>query len=117
MKDEFESIDQLGGNSSPKVLPNASAVLVLGILSIATCWLYGIVGIILGIIALVLHKKDNELYKSNKSAYEVSFKNSNAGKICAIIGLCISALFLIYIIFVFIFLASSGYSLNSFPRY
>ena len=39
-------------------LPNATAVLVLGILSIVTCCCYGVVGLILGIIALVLAKKE-----------------------------------------------------------
>ncbi len=117
MKDEFESIDQLGNNSSPKVLPNASAVLVLGILSIVTCWFYGIVGIILGIIALVLHKKDNEMYKTNRSAYEASFKNSNAGKICAIIGLSLSALFFIYVISLFIYLTATGYDFDDLNRF
>jgi hypothetical protein len=116
MKDEFESIDQAGSHSSPKDLPNATAVLVLGILSIVTCWLYGIIGIILGIIALVLHKKDNELYKTNRSAYEASFKNSNAGKICAIIGLSLSALFFLYLVFLFIYLAAMGISLEEFTR-
>ena len=34
-------------------LPNATAVLVLGIISIVGCFCYGIIGLILGIIALV----------------------------------------------------------------
>ena len=42
-------------------LPNATAVLVLGILSIVTCCCYGIPGIVAGIIGLVLYKKDNAL--------------------------------------------------------
>jgi hypothetical protein len=68
MSDEFESIDQTGSHSSAKDLPNATAVLVLGILSIVACWLYEFIGIILGIIALVLHKKENELSKTKRSA-------------------------------------------------
>jgi hypothetical protein len=107
MSDEFESIDQTGSHSSAKDLPNTTAVLVLGILSIVACWLYGFIGIILGIIALVLHKKENELSKTKRSAYETSFKNSNAGKICAIIGLSLSVLFLLYIIFLFSYLLES----------
>lgn len=117
MKDEFESIDQAGNNPRPKDLPNATAVLVLGILSIVTCWLYGFIGIILGIIALVLHKKDNELYKTNRSAYEASYKNSNAGKICAIIGLSLSALFLLYVVFLLIYITSMGISIDEFSRH
>jgi len=81
-----------------KSLPNATAVLVLGILSIVTCWTYGVVGLILGIIALVLHKKDKTMYNTNPQGYEASFKNSQAGNVCAIIGVSLSALFFLYIV-------------------
>jgi hypothetical protein len=110
MSSEFESLDAFDakGGDSPKQLPNATGVLVLGILSIVMCFLYGIIGIILGIIALVLHKKDKELYASNPIAYEASFKNSNAGKVCAIIGLSLSALYLLFILFVVVGVLSQG---------
>lgn len=94
-----------------KSLPNATAVLVLGILSIVTCWTYGVIGLVLGIIALVLHKKDKEMYNANPNGFEASFKNSQAGNVCAIIGVSMSALFLIYIIFmvgIFATAATSG---------
>jgi hypothetical protein len=82
-------------------LPNATAVLVLGILSIVFCWCYGIIGTILGIIALVLANKDLKLYKENPRKYsESSYKNLNAGRVTAIIGLSLSALFLLYLIVV-----------------
>ena len=35
-----------------KDLPNATAVLVLGILSLVFCWCYGFVGLVLGILAV-----------------------------------------------------------------
>jgi len=77
-------------------LPNSTAVLVLGIVSIVTCCCYGIVGLICGIIAIVLAQKDLTLYAQNPNMFTVSSKNNlNAGKICAIIGVCISALYLI----------------------
>lgn len=79
-------------------LPNATAVLVLGILSILGCCCYGIVGIIFAIIALVLAKKDMVLYKQNPQNYD-NFKNLNTGKILAIIGLSLSILYLIFMIF------------------
>ncbi|MBL7887985.1 MAG: hypothetical protein JNL24_00440 [Bacteroidia bacterium] len=73
--------------------------MVLGIISIVACFCYGIIGIILGIIALVLASKANTLYQQNPGMYtEASFKNLKAGKVCAIIGLCLSALYLIFII-------------------
>lgn len=80
-------------------LPNATPVLVLGILSIVTCCCYGIIGLILGIIALVLSKKDREVYAVNMSFYtESSFKNLNAGRVCAIIGLILNLLVILFFI-------------------
>lgn len=78
-------------------LPNATIVLVLGILSIVTCCcFYGIIGLVLSIIALVLSKKDKVLYAMNIGAYtESSFKNLNAGRVCAIVGLILNLLILI----------------------
>lgn len=79
-------------------LPNATIVLVLGILSIVACCFYGL-GIILGIVAIVLAAKDKRLYAAETEAYTISsFKNLNAGRVCAIIGLILSALYLILII-------------------
>ncbi|MCC6837094.1 MAG: hypothetical protein IT234_01035 [Bacteroidia bacterium] len=73
--------------------------MVLGIISIVACFCYGIIGVILGIIALVLASKANTLYQQNPGMYtEASFKNLKAGKICAIVGLCLSALYFIFII-------------------
>ena len=80
-------------------LPNATAVLVLGILSILFCWCYGIVGIILSVIALVLAKKDIALYKTEPQNY-TNYSNLNAGKIMAIIGLVLNILFLAYMVWV-----------------
>jgi uncharacterized membrane protein len=106
MSDNLESIDSFESqsNTEEKMLPNATAVLVLGIISIVGCCCYGVVGIVTGIVALVLHKKDKALYESNPVAYEASFKNSNAGKICAIVGLILSSLYIIGLIIYFIFI-------------
>ena len=41
-------------NTPPRSLPNATATLVLGIVSIVSCWCIGIVGLTCGIIALYL---------------------------------------------------------------
>jgi hypothetical protein len=96
-----------------KNLPNATATLVLGIVSIATCFLYGLPGIVCGIIALVLHKKDKQIFDANPQAYEVSFKNSRAGFICAVIGLSLSVLFFLFIVIYFFFILSVvGYGLS-----
>lgn len=80
-------------------LPNSTAVLVLGIASIATCCCYGVPGIITGIIALVLYKKDSALYNTNPELYS-DYNNLKTGRILAIIGIVLSVLMLFYMIFV-----------------
>ena len=94
----------------PKVdLPNATAVLILGIVSIVGCCCYGIVGLICGIIALVLAKSATTLYNSDPGRYtEGSFKNMNAGKVCAWIGLILSAIYLLFMIFLLAAIGISG---------
>lgn len=80
-------------------LPNATPVLVLGIVSIVGSCCYGVVGIICAIIALVLAKKDRDLYRSSPGVYtEASYKNLDAGRICAIIGISLSALYILAIV-------------------
>ena len=71
-------------------LPNSVAVLVLGILSICFCWCYGIVSVVTAIIAIVLASGGEREYQANPGKYSLaSYKNLKAGKICAIIGLCL----------------------------
>jgi hypothetical protein len=92
------------GFNGQQNLPNSTPVLIMGILSILTCCCYGLVGIIFGVIGLVLGNKDRALYNQNPEAYKLSsFKNSNAGRICSIIGLSLSALYLIAIILCVVF--------------
>ncbi|HAF28743.1 MAG TPA: hypothetical protein DCG75_06810 [Bacteroidales bacterium] len=80
---------------NPQPLPNATAVLVLGILSIVTCWCIGIPGLVMGIIAIVLSGKSKTLYNENPANYsEASYKNLNAGRVCAIIGTVLSSIYL-----------------------
>lgn len=83
-------------DDSKQNLPNATAVLVLGICSIVGCFLFGLPGLVCGIIALVLSKKDRALYFSNPVKYGESFKISNAGRVCGIIGTCLSGLYFVY---------------------
>ena len=84
-------------------LPNATASLVLGIVSIVTgCVLAGVIGLITGIIGLVLSGKDKKAYAENPEQYtESSYKQSKAGRVCSIIGLILGSLaFIITIIYV-----------------
>lgn len=78
-------------------LPNSTTVLVLGILSIPLCCCYsGIVSLIVSIVALVLYNKAATRYHEDSSAYtSKSFSNLKAGRICALIGLIISCLTLL----------------------
>lgn len=86
-------------------LPNATAVLVLGILSIVMCFCYGIFGIVLSIIALVLASKDLAKFNLNPDQYTAgSLSNLKAGKVCSIIGLSLSAVYLIFIVIYVVFL-------------
>jgi hypothetical protein len=91
--------------------PNSIGVLVLGILSIVFCWCYGLLSIILGIVALVLASQGEKLYNANPQQYSLaSYKNLKAGKICAIIGLSLAALWVIFLIIYFIVVGSLAFS-------
>lgn len=78
-------------------LPNATAVLILGIVSLFGCCCYGILGLISGAIALVLASKDTQLYNENPDLYS-NYNNLKIGKILAIIGLIISVIYLAFVI-------------------
>lgn len=88
-------------------LPNATAVLVLGILSIVGTCCYAIPGLIMGIIGLVLAKKDEKLYRANPEMYD-NYSNLNTGKILSIIGICIGVLFLFLMIIGFFVMGKEG---------
>ena len=92
------------GTNMLQPVPNSTGVLVLGILSIVGCFVYGIIGLVCGIIALVLANKGNEMYQSNPQSYTpASYSNLKAGKVCAIVGTVLSA-----IVFLFMVLALAG---------
>ena len=78
-------------------LPNATLILIFGIVSIVTCCCYGL-GLVFGIIALVMAKKATAMYLAAPEQYS-GFKNVKTGKILAYIGVGLSALYLIYMIY------------------
>lgn len=95
-------------------LPNAGVVLALGIISIVSCCCYGLPGVICSIIALVLYSKDAQLYASNPEWYTPSsYNNLKTGRICAIIGLIPSILFLLVAIFMMV---TAGFGMLSNPE-
>lgn len=72
-----------------KDLPGATAVLVLGILSLV---FIGLIGLILAIIAISKSKECISLYESNPDTYtQSSYKNMKAGRVCAIVSMSILA--------------------------
>lgn len=90
--------DYLGNANGGEPLPNATATLVLGILSIVVCF-------ICGIIALVISNKDLSMYRANPGGYSLSsYNNIKAGRICAIIGLVLQLVgIIVYILFIAFF--------------
>ena len=94
-------------------VPNSVAVLVLGIVSIALCWCYGIIGIASGIVALILAGKAKALYEEDPDNYTIaSYNNLKAGRICAIIGTILSA---IYIVVIIVYVLFIGAALTTLP--
>lgn len=88
----METSNQPVFDSKP-TLPNATAVLVLGICSIVfNCFF---VGVILGIIGIVLSSKGRALYKASPGMYE-GYGQLNAGFIMSIIGTCLGAVYIVY---------------------
>ncbi len=75
-------------------LPNSTLILVFGILSIVTCCCYGVIGLILGIVAVVLANKATKLYMENPEMYD-GYKNVKTGKILAIIGIVLNVIYLL----------------------
>ncbi len=90
---------------SQQNLPNATASLVLGIISIVSTICYGL-GIICGIIGLVLANRDRKLYRSSPELYSASSLGTvNAGRVCSIIGIVLSALFIAAIAIIIVYFA------------
>ncbi len=80
-------------------LSNDTAILVLGICSIVFSMCYGIVGLGLGIAALIMSKGALKEYRAAPHLYAPSsLSNVNAGRTCAIIGLVIGGLVLLTIV-------------------
>jgi hypothetical protein len=91
MENQYQP-SQLGPRS---VLPNATAVLVLGICSIVFSCFF--VGLVCGIIGLVLAGKGRAMYRGNPSLYD-GYGILNAGWIMSIIGVVLGGLYVFYAI-------------------
>ena len=80
-------------------VPNSQNILILGIFSLVTticCGGIGFVGLVLGIIAVVMSPKAEQIYAENPASYtETSYKNVNAGRICGIIGIVVNGVLIL----------------------
>lgn len=80
-------------------IPNGTLVLVMGILSIIGCCCYGLPGLVFGIVAIVMGNKATKIYKEAPENY-TGFGNVKAGRIMGIIGVVLSILMVIYMIWI-----------------
>lgn len=88
-------------------LPNSTLILVFGILSIVTCCCYGVIGLVLGIVALILASKATKVYAENPELY-TGFQNVKTGRILSIIGIVLNVITMIYMIWLLSMLGLEG---------
>jgi len=79
-------------------LPNTGVIIGLGIASILLCWCYGVLGLILSIVALVLAQNSKKAYIQNPENY-LDYGSLKTGRVIAIIGLVLNVLFLLFMIY------------------
>jgi ABC-type Fe3+ transport system permease subunit len=98
MQNETTNPENLNRQNEP--VPNSTAVLILSILAVVTCLCYGILGIILAVIALFLYKKGHEAYSLNPGRYSPrSYSSLTTGRAIAIVALIISVLYTIFLLY------------------
>lgn len=106
---EYQNQQQrdLFSSGPQRSLPNSTAVLVLGILSIVVCF-------ICGIIALIIASGDKRLYEQNPGVYSTSsYDLLKAGRICSIISLCLWGVGIVFYLFIILFVVGvAGFSNN-----
>ena len=79
-------------------IPNASAVLILGIIALIISFFNSLVGIVAGIVSLVMARNAERLYSDTPRLYTMSsYSNIRSGRTCAIIGIVIAILKIILI--------------------
>jgi len=100
----------LGGGMDAQTSGYAVASLVLGILSLISCWFYGIPAFVLGPLAIWFASKAKAQVLSGQAAPS-SLGLATAGKVTGIIGLSLAAIVVVLIV-LFVFL---GFSMAYFP--
>ena len=79
-------------------LPNVTLILILGIASIVLCWCYGVLGLILSVVALVLAASSKKAYLQSPEDY-ADYGTLKTAKIIAIVGLVLNIIFMLFIIY------------------
>ena len=79
-------------------LPNATMIIVLGIMGYLCCCFAGL-GAIPSAIAFFMARKSEKIYAENPEAYD-NMSQIKTGKIVALIALIINALFILRLIYV-----------------
>jgi hypothetical protein len=80
-------------------LPNSGGILALGIISIVGSFCYAIPGLGCAIPGLIMGNKAIRDYEMNPAVYtQSSYNNAKAGRVCAIVGLCLSSLIILGLI-------------------
>jgi hypothetical protein len=103
-----DNFNQYGNQYGNLPVPNSTGALVLGILSLIFC---GLIGIILGVIAIVLSNQGEKIFLANPQNFtEASYKNLKAGKTCGIIGICLGAAILLFVVIYFLVVGSLVFS-------
>lgn len=99
-------------------VPDATAVLVLGIISIIGSFCYGIIGLILAIIGMALASRAERRYREAPERYlATSYSNLKAGKICSLIGLILSILMILVFVIYFVWIFSEMSNISRYPYY
>lgn len=97
-------------NQQKKDAPNATLVLILGIVSLVMCCFYGS-GLIVAIVSLVLGNQALKMVKASPNEYkESSVKNLKAGRIISIITIVLGVLYLILIGILFVIYGAALFS-------
>lgn len=90
-----------------QTLPNSTLILIFGILSILTCCCSGLLGLIFGVVALFLAKTAKQTYLAEPELY-TGYSNVKTGRILAIIGIVLSAIYLILTVVLIILFGWDG---------
>lgn len=96
MAEIIDSNTNWNSSNKPERIEGSGGVLTLGILSIVFA---GLIGLILGIVALSNSKRAMEQYRLDPDRYEQStYKQMKSGRLCAIIGVSLSGFALLAVI-------------------